>query len=113
MKVVKRERELPWVPHPFLSIQIKHLLSQKDDQAEITCFLVKVPKGSSIQEHVHETQEDIIYVMEGRGRMWVDGVGDFPLAPGTFIRVPKNTRHRIYDVAEDLLNFDVFTPPLF
>jgi quercetin dioxygenase-like cupin family protein len=113
MQVVKKERDLKWVPHPFLSIQIMHLLSKKDDQADITCFLVKVPKGKSIEEHVHETQEDIIYVMKGKGRMWVDGVGDFALEPGTFIRVPKNTRHRMYDVTEDLLNFDVFSPPLF
>jgi len=27
--------------------------------------------------------------------------------------VPKNTKHRIYNVTEDVLNYDVFTPPLF
>jgi quercetin dioxygenase-like cupin family protein len=113
MQVVKREKDLTWVPHPFLSIHILHLLTKKDDQADITCFLVKVPKGTAVEEHIHETQEDIIYVMKGKGRMWVDGVGDFVLEPGTFIRVPKNTRHRMYGVTEDLLNFDVFTPPLF
>ncbi len=113
MQVVKREKDLKWAPHPFLSVQIMPFLTKKDDQADITCFLVKVPKGTRIEEHVHETQEDIIYVMKGKGRMWVEGVGDFALEAGAFIRVPRNTRHRIYDVTEDLLNFDVFSPPLF
>ena len=113
MKVVKKEKDLKWAPHPFLSIQIMHLLTQKDDQADITCFLVKVPKGTSIEEHVHPTQEDIIYVMQGKGKMWIDGYGDFGIEKGTLIRVPKNTRHRMYEVTEELLNFDVFSPPLF
>jgi mannose-6-phosphate isomerase-like protein (cupin superfamily) len=45
--------------------------------------------------------------------MWIDGIGDFDIEKGTFVRVPKNTRHRIYDVTEEILNYDVFAPPLF
>ena len=40
MKAVKRENEVPWSPHPFLPIQIKNLLSKRDDRADITIFLV-------------------------------------------------------------------------
>ena len=45
--------------------------------------------------------------------MWIDGVGEFELGKGIFVRVPQNTKHRIYNVTEDILNYDVFTPPLF
>jgi quercetin dioxygenase-like cupin family protein len=113
MKCVKREKELQWSPHPFLPIQIKNFLTRKDDQGDITIFLVSIPAGKEIPEHVHETQEDIIFTMAGKARMWIDGVGEFVLEKGTFIRVPKNTQHRIYNVTEDILNYDVFTPPLF
>ncbi|HSR13536.1 MAG TPA: cupin domain-containing protein [Thermodesulfobacteriota bacterium] len=113
MKSVKRETEMEWGPHPFLPIQIKTFLSRKDDQADTTIFLVRVPAGKDIPVHVHETQEDIIFIIAGKARMWIDGVGDFDLVKGTFVRVPKNTRHRIYDVTEDVLNYDVFVPPLF
>jgi quercetin dioxygenase-like cupin family protein len=113
MKSVKRENEVPWSPHPFLPIQIKNLLSKKDDQADITVFLVNLPAGREIPEHVHETQEDIIFILSGRAKMWIDGVGDFELKKGTFVRVPKNTKHRIFNVTEHILNYDVFTPPLF
>jgi quercetin dioxygenase-like cupin family protein len=113
MEIVKRERDLPWTPHPFLPIRIKNLLTKKDDQGDITIFLVSIPAGKEIPEHVHETQEDIIFIMAGKARMWIDGVGEFSLEKGTFIRVPKNTKHRIFNVTEDVLNYDVFTPPLF
>ena len=113
MPSIKREKDLPWESHPFLPIQIKPLLSWKWDRAEVTCFLVKIPVGKDIPEHIHETQEDIIFLLSGKGRMWIDGLGDFDIEPGTFIRVPKNTRHRIYDVTEEILNYDVFVPPLF
>lgn len=113
MSSVKREKELLWEAHPSLPIQIKPFLSKKADQAEVTIFLVKLPAGKEIPVHVHEGQEDIIFIVAGKGKMWIEGVGDFALEPGTFVRVPKNTRHRMYEVTEDILNYDVFTPPLF
>jgi quercetin dioxygenase-like cupin family protein len=110
---VKREKELTWEPHPYLPIQIKPFLSKRADQADVTIFLVRLPVGKEIPEHVHETQEDIIFIVAGKGKMWIDGVGEFVLERGTFVRVPQNTRHRMYDVTEEILNYDVFTPPLF
>lgn len=109
---IKREKDLAWEPHPFLPIQIKLFLTRKFDQADVTCFLVRIPVGIEIPEHIHETQEDIIFLLSGKGKMWIEGRGDFGIEKGTFIRVPKNTKHRIYDVTEEILNYDVFTPPL-
>jgi quercetin dioxygenase-like cupin family protein len=113
MEIVKRDRNIPWTPHPFLPIQIKNLLTKRDDRGDITIFQVKISAGQEIPEHVHETQEDIIFILAGKARMWIDGTGEFSLEKGTFVRVPKNTKHRIFDVTEDILNYDVFTPPLF
>jgi quercetin dioxygenase-like cupin family protein len=113
MGYVKKEKELEWVPHPSLPIQIKPLLTQQSDRSEVTCVLVKIPPGKEIPDHLHETQEDIIFLLSGKGKMWIEGVGDFAIEKGTFIRVPKNTRHRIYDVTEEILNYDLFHPPLF
>ena len=52
MDYVKKEKDLAWTPHPFLPIQIKALLTQKSDQSDVTCFLVKIPIGKEIPEHL-------------------------------------------------------------
>ena len=45
--------------------------------------------------------------------MWIEGLEEFKLEPGTFVYVPKGRRHRTYDVKKDLLIYDVFSPPMF
>ncbi|MFX1520146.1 MAG: cupin domain-containing protein [Promethearchaeota archaeon] len=104
---------LEWEPHPYLKgVEIKPLLTRKKDQADVTCYLVSVPKGGGIAEHVHENSDDIIYLLKGKGKMFIEGEGEFELLPGIFVRVPKNTKHRVYDIEEDLLIYDVFVPPI-
>ena len=69
--------------------------------------------GSEIEEHVHSRETDIIYVLQGRAFMWVEDRGEFKLEPGVFVVVPKGLRHRTYNVEEDLLIYDVFSPAMF
>jgi len=45
--------------------------------------------------------------------MWVEDRGSFPLDPGVFVVVPKGLRYRTYEVEEELVIYDVFTPPMF
>ena len=45
--------------------------------------------------------------------MWVEDRGVFTLRPGVFVVVPKGLRHRTFDVEEELVVYDVFTPPMF
>jgi quercetin dioxygenase-like cupin family protein len=113
MGVVDFVDGIGWAPHPFLKgVSVKFLVTKRDHGADVTCMLAKVPKGGGVPEHVHEGQWDIIYPLSGRAKMWVDGEGVFALERGMIVRVPRNTRHRIFDVEEDLLLYDVFSPPL-
>ena len=114
MGTVKRVDEIPDEPHPFLEgVMMKTLLSKRDDGANATCIVVRCPRGSQIEEHTHPEQDDIIYVLEGEATMWIEGLEEFKLEPGTFVSVPKGRRHRTYDVKVDLIIYDVFTPPMF
>ena len=61
----------------------------------------------------HTEQDDLIYVLEGEATMWIEGTGEFPLTPGTFVAVSRGKRHRTFAVEKALLIFDTFTPPLF
>lgn len=114
MGTVKRVDEIPEEPHPFLEgVTMKTLLSKRDDGANATCIVVRCPRGSQIEEHTHPEQDDIIYVLEGEATMWIEGLEEFKLEPGTFVSVPKGRRHKTYNVKKDLLIYDIFSPPMF
>jgi uncharacterized RmlC-like cupin family protein len=103
--------EMKWDPHPQLpKIKVAYLLSKRDDDIDITCALVNLPVGSQVEKHFHENSDDIIYVVKGKAKMWIDGVGDVPMVAGGFIRIPKGVWHQPHDVEEDVIAHDVWYP---
>jgi len=104
--------KLDWIPHPTAKdVKIKKLAT-RDDGGGADFILVLIPKGKEVSVHVHERDEDVIYPLRGKGKMWIDGIGSFSLKPGIFVEVPKATKHKIVNVTEELLLYDVFCPPL-
>jgi mannose-6-phosphate isomerase-like protein (cupin superfamily) len=73
-------------------------------------IMVKIPAHVEVPEHIHDKSEDILFILSGRGTMWIHDVGEVTLQKGTVVRVPRNTKHRIFDVSEELLIYDVFSP---
>jgi quercetin dioxygenase-like cupin family protein len=105
--------ELSWEPHPFFEkLFIKKLLSHEKDNVDLSIMLVRAKKGIEVPAHVHD-QDDIIYQLEGKNKIWVDGAGDFEMLPGSFIRIPAGVKHQPHAHEEDVLVFDIFTPHLF
>ena len=101
------------MPHPIaLRVKIKPLISRKEHGLNVTCMLANVPVGKEVPEHIHEEQDDILYPLQGRAVMWVDGTGNFPLEPGVIVRVPKGKKHKIFDITQNLLIYNVFCPAL-
>lgn len=114
MSPVKMSWELQEEPHPFLkNVKIRALWSKRDDDGDATCILVRCPVGSEIEEHAHSEQWDLVYVLEGKATMWVEGHGEFQITPGTFVAVPKGRKHRTFNIEEDMLIYSVFSPPTF
>jgi mannose-6-phosphate isomerase-like protein (cupin superfamily) len=112
-KVKRNVEDIEWIPHPTAKrVTMKPLVTRKDHGADVSCILVLIPKDSEVPEHIHEREDDILYPLRGRATMWVDGSGSFPLEPGCVVRVPSGTKHRIENVSEDLLLYDVFWPAL-
>jgi quercetin dioxygenase-like cupin family protein len=113
MDICRSVEKLAWLDHPMATgVKIKPMISKKGQGDDVTCMLVEIPMGAEVPVHMHEDQEDILYPLQGKATMWVDGAGSFSLEPGVIIRVPRGTEHMIKDVTEPLLIYDVFCPAL-
>jgi quercetin dioxygenase-like cupin family protein len=103
-------RDVTWEPHPQLAnAKVAFLVSHRDEGMDLTCMLVHAPVGTPIEKHTHEC-DDIVYVVKGKAKMWIEEIGDVPMTEGTFIRIPRGTVHQPHDIEEDLIVYDVFYP---
>jgi quercetin dioxygenase-like cupin family protein len=69
MEVNRKVEDIPWTPHPVVpGISIKPLISSKEHHLNVTCMLVTVPVGKEVPEHIHDTQDDILYPLKGKAR---------------------------------------------
>ncbi len=57
--------------------------------------------------HLHPHSEEIVYVAEGRGRVWIDGV-QHPVRSGSWVRIPPGTPHAT--LAHETLTLICFFP---
>ena len=109
VKILQRT-DVKWEPHPQLAnAKVAFLVSHRDEGMDLTCMLVHLPVGTQVEKHTHEC-DDIIYAIKGKATMWIEGIGEVPVAEGTFIRIPKGTQHQPRDIKEDLTVYDVFYP---
>ena len=108
---VVQPHEIQWEPHPQLEkVKVGYLLSNRDEKADLTCFFVSSPVGTQMEKHSHDDSDDIAYVIKGKAKVWIDQIGEVPLAKGVFVRIPKGVPHRVYDIEEDLLTYNVLHP---
>jgi len=112
MRYLVYESEMEWQEHPeFEGVLVKVLQSRRDHGSMATVVMTRVPKGGEVPVHVHEGSDDILYIIDGMAEMAIDGIGNFEMQKGGCLRVPKDTKHRIFNVTKDLLLYDVWAPP--
>ena len=78
-------------------VEVKAGVPELGGVASITETVTR--KGEEPHEHVHETEDETFYLLEGRMTLHVDGA-DFEAAPGAFAFVPKGTPHT-YTITSD------------
>lgn len=61
-------------------------------QGESTVRQVVIEHVSSRSPHLHPESEEIVHVIAGRGRVWLDGVFH-RVGPGYWYRIPAGTPH--------------------
>ncbi|WP_332682630.1 cupin domain-containing protein [Bosea sp. (in: a-proteobacteria)] len=57
------------------------------------------PPGTFVPPHIHPTQEEFIYMLEGRLDLVLDGQESHAL-PGDLIRLPRNVPHGLFNKSD-------------
>lgn len=81
--------------------------------AKNMCFGVAYfPPNSQAPGHVHPGEEEIIYVLSGKGRIFFDGKPE-SVEPGTCVYVPPGVEHSINNQSDEVMRIVyVFSPPV-
>ena len=64
----------------------------------------RLPPGATTTLHHHRLTEEIYYILEGHGRMQIDGEST-RVGPGDAIAIPPGAQHTITNTAEQTLKF--------
>ncbi len=90
-----------------------YLFGPQNSSTENFAFgLATFPPDSNAAPHVHDTQEEIIFILSGHGEFRA-GDTSAPLEPGTGIFIPPGLQHQIVVQGEETLKLvTVFSPPV-
>jgi quercetin dioxygenase-like cupin family protein len=85
---------------------------QNSPAQHLTVSVTIFPPGSKPAGHVHEAEEETVYVVSGRGRL-VTAEATAELEPGVAVFIPIGTHHATEsDGPEPLEMVCVFSPPI-
>ena len=72
------------------------LLRSKDLVTRMNCY----EPGQVTPVHTHPDDDEIIFCVEGRGRITFEGLEDVPLSPGSLVVLPAGIAHGIEAAAD-------------
>jgi len=108
------ENDVTWTPHPsgLAGVAIKKLRSSIENDFQESIAIVRINSGSTVPSHIHQNEDDNLYILAGSGKMKVaDELYD--LKKGVQITVPAGIKHEIFDVTVELLIYNIFVPGIF
>lgn len=99
--------------HYRFPTHVNDLVMDRSQAQTSEVFVVVLAPGEAPPRHKHDDTEQVFFVMNGAGRLWIEGEPqEFPVRPGDVVRVPPKTYHRIFcEGSEPLryLSIDCFT----
>lgn len=91
-----------YVFHPTDTIRyrfpthVNDLVMDRADAETSEVFIVVMEPGESPPLHAHPDTEQIFYVMQGAGTLYIgESPQSFAVQPGDVVRIPPHTLHRI------------------
>ena len=71
--------------------------------------VVQLGRTEGRTAHRHPHSEEIVYVVAGRGEVWIDGTVE-PVAQGDVIHIPAGAAHATLPAAESAMRLVCFFP---
>ncbi len=69
--------------------------------------------GSMIPDHVHEESEEVLFLISGKARIVIEGIGSWEIGPETAFYSPLGIKHRVENIGDEPLKLVwVYSPPL-
>jgi mannose-6-phosphate isomerase-like protein (cupin superfamily) len=81
--------------------------------SKIMCAgVAEFPPNKRAPSHVHKEEDEILYVLSGKGNMYFDDTCE-PIEPGSFMLAPSGVEHSLESTTDEVLKvFYVFSPPV-
>jgi putative monooxygenase len=69
--------------------------------------------GSQIPDHMHENSEEVLFLISGKAKIVIEGVGEWEIGPETAFYSPMGVKHRVENIGNEPLRIVwAYTPPL-
>jgi mannose-6-phosphate isomerase-like protein (cupin superfamily) len=108
---------LPWLPHPTISGIYVRAFQNEAAFAPTDVLIARVDRGGEIPWHVHPTDSEIVYVLQGAGILYSaqdeqrSQMTDAPMRAGQGVIIPAGLWHSVHNTGDDaLLALAIHTP---
>ncbi len=112
--LVEKMAHLPWQQYPghFGGALSKELAGPATTGSSRMDFRIsRYAPMAYVQEHVHQIQEQVYYVLEGEGMLTLDDAKHL-MRPHDYVYVPPGVRHSFTNTGTNGLVFMVITTPV-
>lgn len=109
--------QLNWQPHPSIQgIEVK-LLQNPMEFSPVDIMIARIVPGGEIPWHVHESNSEIAYVLQGEGTLYCaankqqDTTTQTAMSAGSAVSIPPGLWHSVRNIGEaELIIFASHTP---
>jgi quercetin dioxygenase-like cupin family protein len=105
--------EIEWSPHPaFTGVYLKHLITGKQTDNQVSCHLVRINPGCELGMHAHCGKSELHEVVEGNGHCEI-GLIQLIYNCGTIAFIRADESHKVNAGDNGLVLLAKFVPALF
>lgn len=100
------QREMIFTRHPaYDNVKAAMFITGEESRTACVC-MIEIAPGSETPVHIHESEADSIFVVQGRGETYVNG-NWLPVEAGDYIYVPAQGEHGTRNTGTDPLRLFV------